>query len=80
MAVEKTINKTGITRAYEIIFRSKTEPMSISYNSDILGYRGDKKIDSELILEAITQEELIELQATLQKLADYFNPDKAQDD
>lgn len=80
MAVEKTINQTITTRAYEITFKSRIEPMVISYTSDALGFRGVAEIDSELILEAITQEELIVLQQILQKLADHFNPDRAEDE
>lgn len=80
MAVEKTINQTITTRAYEIVFKSKTEPMAISYTSDVLGFRGVAEIDAELILQAITQEELIALQQILQKLADHFNPDRAEDE
>jgi len=76
MAITKQVNTEATTRAYNINFRSRTEPMVISYTNDILGYIGDVSIDAVRILEAISEEELATLQDILQKLADGFNPDR----
>jgi hypothetical protein len=76
MAITKQVNTEGTTRAYNINFKSRTEPMTISYTNDILGFKGTESIDAVRILEAISEEELATLQDILQKLADGFNPDR----
>ena len=76
MAITKQVNTEGTTRAYDINFKSKTEPMTISYTNDIFGFKGTESIDAVRILEAISEEELTTLQDILQKLADGFNPDR----
>lgn len=76
MAVEFTLNEQVKTRAYSIEFKSHLEPMSLSYTNDLKGFRGSVQAGEEQVLEVITQEELDALRATLQKLADAFNPDK----
>lgn len=76
MAIKKPLNTESTTRAYNINFRSRTEPMTISYTNDVSGYVGDVNVDAVKILEVISEEELTTLQGILQKLADGFNPDR----
>jgi len=75
MAITYKLDKEVTTRAYEITFKSKTEPMSISYTNDLKGFRGSVQADKEKVLEVLTNEELISLKIYLQRLADAFNPD-----
>lgn len=80
MAIVKQIQEDTITRAYEIKFGGHSDPLMISYTNNLKGFRGTQRVTKESILEVLTEEELVNLQDKLQRLADHFNPDREENE
>lgn len=80
MAIVKQIQEDTITWASQIRFGGHDEPMLINYHNNFKGDRGSVRITKTTILEVLTEEELVNLQSKLQRLADHFNPDREENE